>query len=83
MGIMVNKDFEAKDELTRRINADLKAKMEAQSKDSGERKDPDLVEDSEYAKDFSKTGRYAWVWVALGILVVAGLVIFSVANRQN
>ena len=83
MGILVNKDFEEKDELSRSISADLKERMEETQKDADKKKDPDLVEDSEYAKDFSKTSKYAWVWVVLGVIAVAGLVAFGITSGQK
>lgn len=79
MGIMLNKEADKNVELTERINADLRAKMAATSKQ--EEKDLDLAEDSAYVKDFSKTGRFAWVWVVLGILLVVGLVIFGISKH--
>lgn len=50
MGIMVTKDDDKNAELSRRINADLKAKMEATSKIE----DPDFIEGSAYMEDFLK-----------------------------
>ena len=50
MGIIVTKDDDKNADLTRRINADLRAKMEEQSK----MEDPDFVEGSAYMEDFLK-----------------------------
>ncbi len=50
MGIIVTKEDDKNADLTRRINADLKAKMEGVSK----AENPDFVEDSEYMQDFFK-----------------------------
>lgn len=87
MGVIVNKQDDQNDELTRRINADLRAKMYGNSDDSGDggddgddgsglkgNPDPDLVEDSEYAKDFAKTSKFGWVWIVLIVLAVISLI---------
>ena len=50
MGIMVSKEDDKNADLTRRINADLKAKIDAQSK----MEDPDFIEGSAYMEDFLK-----------------------------
>ena len=50
MGIIVTKEDDKNADLTRRINADLKAKMDAQSK----MEDPDFIEGSAYMEDFLK-----------------------------
>ena len=50
MGIIVTKEYDKNADLTRRINADLRAKMDAQSK----MEDPDFVEGSAYMEDFLK-----------------------------
>lgn len=66
MGIVVTKQ-DKDTELTARINADLRAKAQS-TKDI---EDPDLVEDSDYAKDLKKTGKFGWIWL---VLVLAALV---------
>lgn len=50
MGIMLTKEDDKNADLSRRINADLRAKMDAQSK----MEDPDFVDDSAYMEDFLK-----------------------------
>lgn len=50
MGIMLSKQDDLNDELSRRINADLRAKMEASSKLEG----PDFVDTEEYDSDIFK-----------------------------
>ncbi len=50
MGIMLTKEDDKNAELSRRINADLRAKMDTQSK----MEDPDFVEGSAYMEDFLK-----------------------------
>lgn len=85
MGVIVNKEDDTNDELTRRINADLRAKMYGSTGSDGDddeddgsglagRNDPDYVDDSEYMKDFKKTGRFGWVWVVLVVLAIASLI---------
>ena len=81
MGVIVNKDQDTNDELTRRINADLRTKMYGNSgedEDDGSglvgRKDPDFAEDAEYMKDLKKTGKFGWVWIVLIVLAAISLV---------
>ncbi len=50
MGIMLNKQDDLNDDLSRRINADLRAKMKAASKLEG----PDFVDTEEYDEDLFK-----------------------------
>lgn len=73
MGVIVNKNNQD-DELSRRISADLRAKAIAQQKMDGKNEDPDFVEDSEYAENMQKTGRFAWVWIVLVFLAILSLV---------
>ena len=72
MGIIVNKDEDKNNELTNRINADLRAKMSEASNISA---DPDLVEDSDYTKDLKTTSRFGWIWIVLIILAALALVV--------
>jgi hypothetical protein len=82
MGVIVNKEDDKNDELTRRINADLRSKMYGNSNDDGEddgsglkgNPDPDFAEDSEYMKDFKKTGKFGWVWIVLIVLAIISIV---------
>lgn len=72
MGIIVNKE-NSNDELSRRINADLRAKaMETVNIDE-EVSDPDFAEGSEYVKEFQKTSRFGWVWIVLILLAIASI----------
>lgn len=71
MGVIVNKENK-NDELSRRINADLRTKMSGTGVISGDA--PDLVDESEYVKDFSKTSRFGWVWIVLIILAILSLI---------
>lgn len=71
MGVIVNKEQEKDDVLTRRINADLRTR----AKESADVDGVDLVEDAEYLKNTNKTGRFAWVWVALIVLAILSLIL--------
>lgn len=75
MGIMVNKENQQNDELSRRISADLRAKaLETADADGGG--DVDLVEDARYLKDTQKTSKFGWIWIVL--IVLATLSIISI-----
>ena len=73
MGVIVNKENSKDDELTRRIDADLRAKMEASSKVTDD-ETPDLVDDSEYVKDYKKTSKFGWVWIVLIVLAILSII---------
>jgi hypothetical protein len=72
MGVIVTKDDDENRALSRRINADLKEKVERTQKADGE--DPDFISDSEYFEQYEKTGRFGWIWFVLIILAIASLV---------
>lgn len=74
---MMNREDDKNVDLTRRINADLRAKMQA-AKDVSE--DVDFAESSEYVKDFKKTGSFAWVWIVVGVVIVAVLIAIGVGR---
>ena len=71
MGVIVNKENK-NDELSRRINADLRTKMDGTGVIDGDA--PDLVDESEYVKDFKKTSKFGWVWIVLIFLAILSLV---------
>ncbi len=72
MGVIVNKENSKNDELSRRIDADLRLKMtEGTGVINGET--PDLVDDSEYVKDFKKSGKFGWVWIVLIVLAILSI----------
>ena len=73
MGVIVNKENNQNDELSRRIDADLRSKLSGNSQIDGD--GPDLAEDAEYMRDLKKTGRFAWVWVVLIILAIFSLIL--------
>lgn len=72
MGVIVNKENTNDDELSRRIDADLRTKMAGTGTVEGET--PDLVDESEYVKDFKKTSKFGWVWIVLIALAILSLV---------
>lgn len=72
MGIIVNKENN-NDELSRRINADLRAKALETVDIDDEVSDPDFAEGSEYVRQFQKTSRFGWVWIVLILLAIASV----------
>lgn len=75
MGVIVNKNNQIDNELTRRINADLRAKAMANSAASDEGAEtPDFAEDAEYVKNLKKTSKFGWVWIVLVLLAIAAIV---------
>ncbi|MBR2543586.1 hypothetical protein IKF03_03275 [Candidatus Saccharibacteria bacterium] len=71
MGIIVNKENK-NDELSRRIDADLRTKMGGTGVIDGDT--PDLVDEAEYVKDFKKTSKFGWVWIVLILLAILSLI---------
>ncbi|MCR5832969.1 MAG: hypothetical protein K6G36_03535 [Candidatus Saccharibacteria bacterium] len=71
MGIIVNKEDDKNDALTARINADLREKMQTTSAQTD---DPDLVEDTDYVKEYKKTSHFGWVWIVLIALAILSLI---------
>ncbi|MBR3132312.1 hypothetical protein IKG33_02810 [Candidatus Saccharibacteria bacterium] len=79
MGVIVNKNNQMDNELSRRIDADLRARAMETSDISGE--DPDLAEDAEYLKDLKKTSKFGWVWVVLIVLAIISLISIALPIR--
>lgn len=75
MGIIVSKNNDENSRLNERITADLRERAKAEAKAA----DPDLVEDSDYAKDLKKTGKFSWIWAVLIILALISMVIIVTA----
>ena len=71
MGIIVNKEDDKNDALTARINADLREKVQTTVSPEA---DPDLVEDTDYVKEFNKTSHFGWVWIVLIALAILSLI---------
>lgn len=72
MGVIVNKKTDQNDELSRRINADLRAKA-SENADVFEGDEPDLVEDAEYLKNLKKTSKFGWIWIVLIVLAILSI----------
>ena len=72
MGVMVTKEDDDNVELTRKINADLRDKVQRTQIADGE--DPDFIADSEYFEQYEKTGRFSWIWFVLVGLALVSLV---------
>ena len=77
MGIIVNKNQNQDNEITRRINADLRERA-MQTTGEGDSDLPDLAEDSEYVKTLKKTSKFGWIWIVLIILAIisVGFIVF-------
>ena len=73
MGIIVNKENTNNNDLSRRIDADLRARQLASADIEGE-PDPDFAEDSEYVKNMKKTGRFSWIWLVLIVLAILSII---------
>lgn len=73
MGVIVNKENTSKNELSRRIDADLKAKQLASAGIEGG-ETPDFAEDSQYVKNLKKTSRFGWVWIVLIALAILSVI---------
>ena len=71
MGVIVNKENNQNDELSRRISADLRERAVAAAAADDE---VDLAEDAEYLKDLNKTGRFSWIWIVLIVLAILSLI---------
>lgn len=69
MGVIVNKENSKDNELSRRIDADLRAREVAEDPN-----DPDYVADAEYMRDLKKTGRFGWIWIVLIVLATISLI---------
>jgi hypothetical protein len=80
MGVIVNKDNSMENELTRRIDADLREKMSRASKVE---EDVDLAEETDYVKDLKKTSKYSWVWILLVVFVLILLVAVGMSFKNN
>ena len=74
MGVIVNKNNQQDNELSRRINADLREKALRSSGMINDEETPDFAEDSEYVQDFKKTSRFGWVWIVLIVLAIISII---------
>lgn len=83
MGVIVHKENDIENELTRRIDADLRAKMSEASKVDKNKKDVDLAEDADYVKDLKRTSKYGWVWILLVLFAIVILVALGMSFKNN
>lgn len=74
MGIIVNKNNQQDNELSRRIDADLRERALKTSGVVGDEETPDFAEDVDYMKDLKKTGRFGWIWIVLILLAILSIV---------
>ena len=74
MGIIVNKNNQQDNELSRRIDADLRERALKTSGVVGDEETPDFAEDADYMKDLKKTGRFGWIWIVLILLAILSIV---------
>lgn len=65
---------ENRTELQKKLDADLRAKAVARSKNDSER--PDGVDDSAYIKGTKQTTSLAWVWLLIFFAVIGLFVLF-------
>ncbi|MBQ2176124.1 MAG: hypothetical protein II453_14050 [Alphaproteobacteria bacterium] len=83
MGVIVNKENNLDNELSRRIDADLREKMSSASKVEKGKKDVDLAEDADYVKDLKKTSKYCWVWILLVIFTLVILIAVGMSFQNK
>ena len=70
MGVIVNKEDDDNIELTNRINADLREKIAETQSAEGD--NPDFSEDVAYLDNYTKTGRFSWIWfILIGLAIVS------------
>ena len=69
MGLMMTSDQEKNSHLNQRISADLRQKVQ-----SSDQSDPNFVDDANYLKDTTPTGKFTWVWIVLIVLALISLV---------
>ncbi len=72
MGVMMSKTEDDNVELTEKINADLRTRMQ-QTQDLPEGIDPDFA-DAEYLEGFEQKSKFTWIWFILIALAIASLV---------
>ena len=80
MGIIVNQQ-DNRTELQKKVAAELADK--AKKKKAREDELPDGVEDSAYIQGTQHTGRLAWVWIVIAVVVVVGAVLYFAVGGNN
>lgn len=72
MGVLLEKEEDRNVALSKKINADLRARAAAEGTADP---NPDSSDDaSAYLENYDSTGRFAWVWFVLIALAIASLV---------
>ena len=75
MGILVEKEND-RSSLSERISADLRERTTSTSRQDP--MSPDLVEDSEYLENTTRTHRSGWFWIVLVVLALVALAIIFI-----
>ena len=75
MALFVNQNNKRSD-LQERVAAELRAKQAERA--SVEANPVDGVEDQQYVRDMKHTTSLAWVWVLIGLFIVAATIYFVV-----
>ena len=74
MGVIVNKENDQNDELSRRIAADLEMRGVGSGGAEVEGATKDFVDQSDYMKDMKRTSKFGWVWIVLIVLAILSIV---------
>ena len=83
MAVIVHKENDKENELTRRIDADLNSKLNGKPKVVKPGEDPDFVEGQDYMKDLKKTGEYGWVWIFIVVLIIVIGIILGMSAQSG
>jgi len=79
MGVIVNKDMEEKNELSRRIAADLRERQAIS--EEVEAVQTDFTDNTDYMRETKRTGRFAWMWAILVVLAIGAAVVIATVGR--
>ncbi len=79
MGVIVNKDMEEKNELSRRIAADLRERQAIS--EEVETAQTDFTDNTDYMRETKRTGRFAWMWAILVVLAIGAAVVIATVGR--
>ena len=79
MGVIVNKDMEEKNELSRRIAADLRERQAIS--EEVETAQTDFTDNTDYTRETKRTGRFAWMWAILVVLAIGAAVVIATVGR--
>lgn len=74
MGMIVHKETQRRSELDDMLAAELRERAKAE-----DRKDDELVADSDFTKDLKKTGNFSWIWfVLIGLALISLVLIVTI-----